>query len=173
MKETSSKRISPIYIFGLINFQKPLVELTLLYEDEFSFTFIFIRACHERLCNWPRFDRGLRKLRIGLFLGEIFLGFLNFLSIIVPQSYGNLAPAIIDRSFQSFSVSRAQKHCYIDSILINIIQHLSNVTLLYLAFLVHLEVWVQKHGRESVISQRIADVRGLKNKAKRQVNKSQ
>lgn len=118
MKETSSKRISPIYIFGLINFQKPLVELTLLYEDEFSFTFIFIHVCHERLCNWPRFDRGLRKLRIGLFLGEIFLGFLNFLSIIVPQSDGNLAPAIIDRYFQNFSVSRAQKHCYIESILI-------------------------------------------------------
>lgn len=114
MKETSSKRISPIYIFGLINFQKPLVELTLLYEDEFSFTFIFKRVCHETLCNWPRFDRGLRKLRIGLFLGEIFLGFLNFLSIIVPQSDGNLASSIIDRSFQSFSVSRAQKHCYID-----------------------------------------------------------
>ena len=172
MKEASSKRISPIYIFGLINFQKPLVELTPLYEDEFSFTFIYIHVCHERLCNRPRFDRGLRKLRIGLFLGEIFLGFLNFLSIIVPQSDGNLAP-IIDRSFQSFSVSTAQKHCYIDSILINIIQHLSNVTLLYLAFLVHLEVWVQKHGRESVISQRIADVRRLKNKAKRQVNKSE
>ena len=40
------------------------------------------------------------------------------------------------------------------------------VSSLYLAFLVHLEVWVQKHGRESVISQRIADFRRLKNKAK-------
>ena len=59
-----------------------------------------------------------------------------------------------------------QKHSYIQSILINIIEHLSDVSLPYLAFLVHLEVWVQKHGRESVISQRIANFRRLKNKAK-------
>ena len=33
----------------------------------------------------PRFDRELRELRIRLFLGEIYLDFLNLLSIMVPS----------------------------------------------------------------------------------------